>query len=913
MPLFDRLRNVFRSNSLQNELEDEMRLHLDLRASDLQRDGLNAEDARNAARRQFGNPTLEMERARTMDIAAWMETLLKDFRYAMRQFVRNPVFTLVAVASLAIGIGANTAIFSVMNAVLLRSLPVTDPQQLVMMSNPNATGVNNGMTGGERRLLTYAEYDQLRDRVSSFTGMCVAQSDVDKESVRIAGGQPEDAHTKLVSEDYFSVLGVSPAIGRVFTPDDRKGAGQDPYAVISYDYWQHRFGGNTAVLGTPIRLVSTTVTVIGVAPPDFHGENIGQRPDFWVPMMMQPIVMQGQDWLHEDLGKDFQKIMWLHAFARLKPGVTMAQAQTEVNVLFKSIIENGYPTSLPPETRKDALNQTLKLRDASTGAFNGRDNISQQLIILLAASGVVLLIACINVANLLLARAASRTKEVSVRLSIGASRGRLIRQFLTESLTLSLIGGAAGLLVAWGASRLLSIMLSSVNRKTELSIGIDLRVLAFTAGVTLITGLIFGLMPAIRGTRVKLVDGLRDGNRSTASGAKLNLAKGLVVLQVSLSLLVVISAGLLLRTLWNLQKTDLGYAKEKMLVVNIDGTVVGYKGPQLTSMWRDLSDRIRAIPGVQGVTYSGNGLFTGNEGADNVTVEGYVPQQRDEKFSRFDEIGPGYFSTLGIPLLRGREIGLQDTGASNKVAVINESFAKKFFAGRNPIGYHITATFGKNSVVYEVIGVAANARDHRLSGEVPPRYYFVPEQSMEGPMEGGSMMIRTAADPDQMTSSVRHAILSVNQDLYPEDLRPLVQNLDAQIAQPRVLARLCTLFGCIALLLAATGLYGVLSYGVTRRTNEIGIRMALGAGRSNVVGMILRETSVMIGIGITIGLIATVALTRMMKAILYGMSTLDPVSIVGALLILSAVALVAGYIPAARAARVNPTTALRHE
>jgi len=913
MAWLDRLRNIFRSHALQRELEDEMRLHLDLRAADLQREGLSAEEARAAAHRQFGNPTLEMERARTMDIAAGMETLLKDFRYALRQFARNPVFTIVAVASLTIGIGANTAIFSVINAILLRELPVTDAGSLVMLSNPDAAGVNNGLTSGVRRLLTYAEYDQLRDHATSFAGICAAQSDLDKSSVRIAGGQPEDAHSKLVSEDYFSVLGISPAIGRVFTPDDRKAPGQDPYAVLSYDYWQHRFGGNTAVLGTPIRLVSTTVTVIGVTPAGFHGESVGQRPDFWMPMMMQPVIMQGHDWLHEDLGKDMQKIMWLHAIARLKPAVTMAKTQTEVDVLFKAIIENGYPTTLPRETRQKAMNQTLKLHGASSGAFSGRDDLSQQLVVLMAASGVVLLIACINVANLLLARAASRSKEVSVRLSIGASRGRLIRQFLTESLTLSVLGGIAGLFLAWGASRGLSVMVSSVNRKAEVAVALDLRVLAFTAGVTLLTGLIFGLAPAIRGTRVKLVDSLRDGSRATASGTKLNLAKGLVVLQVGLSLLVVVSSGLLLRTLWNLQSADLGYVKEKMLVVNIDGTVPGYKGPQLTAMWRELSDRIGALPGVRGVTFSNNGLFTGNEAADYISAEGYVPGKDDEKFSRFDAVGPGYFSTVGIPMLRGREFGLQDTATSTKVAVINEAFARKYFAGRNPIGYHITSTFGKNQVTFEVVGVSRNVRDHRLSGEVPPRYYIVPEQSMEGPLEFGSIMIRTAADPDQLIPSVRRAILSVNQDLYPDELQPLVQNVDTFIAQPRVLARLCTLFGSIALLLAATGLYGVLSYGVTRRTNEIGIRMALGAGRSNVVGMILRETSVMIAIGVALGMGAIAAVTRLMKAVLYGLSSLDPATIGGALLLLGVVALVAGYIPATRAARVNPTTALRHE
>ncbi len=846
-----------------------------------------------------------------MDAAGWMDTLLKDIRYSARQLGRNRVFTLVAVLSLAIGIGANTAIFSIMNVVLLKSLPVRNPHELVLLTDPNQSGVSNGMTNGERGMMTYAEFAQLRDHATSFSGMCAAQATLNRWPVRIAGGGQEEARAKLVSEEYFSVLGVEPAIGRFFSTADGTSPGQDPYVVLSYDYWQKRFGGNVSALGTQIRVQSTPLTVIGVAAPGFHGESAGEKPDFWMPMMIQLAVMPGRDWLHEDLSKQLDKLMWLQTFARLKPGVKMARAQTEIDVLFRNIIEAGYPTTLSPETRKQALDQHLKLHDARVGSFGGRDEFSQQLLVLLGASAVVLLIACINVANLLLARAAARSKEVGVRLSIGASRMRLVRQFLTESLLLSTIGGALGLLFAWGAARLLVLLLSA--DQSTLTPTIDLQVLGFTAGVTFLTGLVFGLAPAIRATHVNLNDSLRDSGRVTASGGKLNVAKGLVIAQVALSLLLVTGAGLFLRTLWNLQSVALGYPKEKLLMVTVDGLTAGYKDARLSSLWVDLTDRLRHVPGIQGATYSENGLFSGSESADEVDVEGFKASKQDEKFSRFDAVGPQYFSTVGIPLILGREFGPQDTAAAPQVCVINEAFAKKFFVGRNPIGYHITERFGDQKHVMEVVGVAKNARDHRLRGDVPARFYLPSDQGMEGPNRWATFEVRTAGDPEQMLGAIRKTILSVNEDLPIQNARPLLDNVDRSNAQPRMIAQLCSIFGIIALLLGATGLYGVLSYGVARRTNEIGIRMALGADRGNVIAMVLRETSVMIVIGVVAGVAATFGATRLIAAKLYGLSPMDPATIVASVLMLAVVALVAGYIPAARAARVNPVTALRHE
>jgi predicted permease len=848
-----------------------------------------------------------------MDIAAWIETLFKDLRYATRQFTRNPVFTLVAVASLAIGIGANTAIFSVMNAAMLKSLPVRDPQTLVMLTDPNQSGVSSGLTTGDRGMLTYPEFAQIRDHSTTLASLCAAQSQLNRLQLRIGGGPVEEARGKLVSEEYFSVLGIDSAIGRVFTRDDAKGPGQDPYAVISYDYWQKRFGGNVSVLGTPIKMLGASLTVIGVAAPGFTGESVGDHPDFWMPMMMQPVVMPGRDWLHEDLSKNLEKVMWLHVFGRLKPGVAQARAQTEMDVLFRGIIENGYPTTLDAETRKQAFDQHIKLHDARTGTFGGRDDFAQQLLVLLGASAVVLFIACINVANLLLARAAARAKEVGVRLSIGASRIRLVRQFLTESLVLSVLGGIVGVFLAWGASRALVLLLAERREDFALAPGLDWRVMAFTAAVTFLTGIVFGLVPALRSTRVNLNDSLRDSGRVTASGGRLNLAKGLVIAQVALSLLLVAGAGLFLRTLWNLQSVGLGYAKEHVLMVTADGVSAGYKGPQLSNLWRDVTERLRALPGVQGATYSINGLFSGSESADEIDVEGFTPSKDNEKFSRFDMVGPQYFSTVGIPMLLGRELGQQDTAASPPVCVINEAFAKRFFNGRNPIGRHITQKFGDTKKVMEIVGVAKNARDHRLRGEVPPRFYFPGDQGLQGPNEYAIFEIRTAGDPAQMIAAVRKTILSVNEDLPVDGARPLVESVDRSNAQPRMVARLCSIFGVMALLLAATGLYGVLSYGVARRTNEIGIRMALGAGKGRVIQMILRETGVMITIGVVTGVVLTAIGVQLVKSKLYGLGALDPLAVTVAVAILGVVALIAGYIPAARAAKVNPTQALRHE
>ena len=848
-----------------------------------------------------------------MQGVSWLNTILRDILYALRQFVRNPLFTVVAISSLAIGIGANTAIFSVMDAALLKSLPVANPQELVMFTDPNASGVTTGLNTGERHLMTFAEFAQLRNHATTLSGMFATEADLNRWHVRIGGGPIEEARGRLVSEEYFSVLGIQPTIGRLFTSNDAKGPGQDPYAVISYDYWQSRFGGKTAVLGTPIQVGNANLTVIAVAKPGFRGEAVGESTDFWMPVMMQPTVIPGRDWLSENLSQSAEKVMWLHMFGRLKSGVSSSKAQTEINVLFRQVIENTYPTSLSPELRRQALDQRLVLHEARTGVFANKNDFSQQLFLLLGAAIVVLAIACINVANLLLARGSNRNREVALRLSIGATRARIVRQFLTESLVLSFLGGFLALLLAWGASWLLTMILASGPNGLELTPTLDGEVLSFTLFAVVFSGIIFGLAPALRGTNINLNDSLRDSGHATASAGKVKLTQGLVVCQIGLSLLAVILAGLFLRTIWNLQSVGLGYAKEKLLLITVDGVRAGYKGPQLSNLWRDLNARLQALPGVQAVSYSINGLFSGSEADDEIAVEGFTPQNEDEKTSRFDMVGPGYFSTLGVPLLRGRELGLSDGPSAPHAAVINEAFANRFFGGRNPIGRHITQDPGNQKNIMEVVGVARNVRDHALRGEVPPRFYVPGDQGMGGPNEWATFEIRTAGDPKYMLDAVRKTIVNADSKLYPTKEHALVESLESSMAQPRMIARLCAVFGTVGLLLAAGGLYGVLSYGIARRTNEIGIRMALGAAPGRVIGMVLRETGMMLAIGAVLGIVLTIACARLIAGRLYGLSTLDPLTILSAVGLFAIVAAIAAFVPAARAARVNPITALRHE
>ena len=841
------------------------------------------------------------------------QNLLKDLHYTGRALWKNPGFTAVTVLSLALGIGVNTAIFSLIDALLLKTLPVKDPGQLVMVSDPNSAGVSVGTQNGERSLFTYEEFERMRDRNQVFTEMFAAESSADRDNVSINDGPLEELRTRLVSGDYFPTLGVEPLVGRTFTREDEKGPGSDPYAVISYAYWQKRFGLDAGVLGKTIQIHKIFLTIIGVMPPRFFGETVGESPDAWLPMMMEPLVKPGRDWLHDDRSKT-ERVEWLLVAGRLKPGASAKQAESSLNVLFQQVIHETAGSHLPPDRLRQLADQKIKIQAGGRGASPLRDDFNEPLLVLMAVVALVLLIACANVANLLLARSAARQREIGIRLAIGATRGRLIGQLLTESFVLALLGGAFGVLLAFWASQLLLRMVASGNNPVPLDVHPDLRMLAFTLGVSLVTGLVFGLAPAFRATRVDVGSTLKENSRGvTGSGARITMGKALVISQVAISLLLLIGAGLFLRTLQNLQRVDLGYPREKLLLVRVDALGAGYESAQRAAVFQTLLERFRSTPGVRAVTLSENGLFSGTESGDQISVEGYKPQKKSDDHARFDQIGPAYFSTLGVPILLGREIGPQDAGTAAPVCVINEAMSRFYFGTQNPIGKHITDEFPDTRTTFQIVGVTKDDRDHQLRGDVPRRFYIPFFQGLGGIPAAGNFEIRTFADPNSVIRMIRQQVEQVDRSLPILSASPLGELLDRRLTQERLLAQLCAFFGALALLLASVGLYGVLSYSIARRTNEIGIRMAVGAQSRTVLGMVMRETVVVVAVGIAIGVPVAFALTRLVSSKLYGLKATDPLTVTLASLVLAAVAMLAGYLPARRASRVDPLIALRYE
>lgn len=836
----------------------------------------------------------------------------QDLVYGARMLARNPGFTAVAVLSLALGIGANTAIFTLIDSVILRSLPVANPQELVALTDPSSSGVSIGLSRGERSLLSTREFEALRERTPSFSGMFASQSQLSHDNASVNGGPPEELRNRLVSGGYFTVLGADAFAGRTFTAADEHGPGSAPYAVISYEFWQRRFAGSPSALGARIRIGKANLVVIGVARPRFLGESVGEAPDLWIPLAMQPQVMPGRMWLADDPAHTAEKVMWLHVIGRLKPGASEKQAQANVDVVFRQIVMEEFSALTGNEP--DILKQNLKLSPAAGGVSQLRGQFAEPLYVLMGVVGLVLAIACANVANLLLARAASRRKEIGVRLALGASRGRIVRQFLTESLVLAALGGALGAVLAVFGVQLLTGMVRNAPGAVQLDVRPDSRVLLFTLGVCLLTGIVFGLAPALRSARVDIGATLKETGRGlTASGRRLGIGKLLVVGQVALSLVLLIGAGWFLRTLRNLENVGLGYQRERLLMVSADFLSAGYSGDRLPPVYNEVRDRLARIPGVRAVTYSQNGLFSGSESGDRITVEGFQPQKSGDSSARFDMIGPDYFGAVGIPILLGRGIEARDVEGAARVCVVNEAFAKFYFGKANPIGKHVRDEFPDTRQTFVIVGVTRDARDHSLRGDVARRFYLSAQQRLGDYSPFMHFEVRTQGDPAAVVQAARRAVLSVNSEIPIGSIKPLNTLLDDNLRQELLIARLSTVFGALALVLASIGLYGVLSHAVAQRTGEIGIRMALGAERGTVVRMVLRETAVLIALGLAVGVPASLASARWVQSKLFGLKPADPLTLAAAIAVMLAVGAVAGWLPARRASRVDPLIALRYE
>jgi predicted permease len=851
-----------------------------------------------------------------------MGALLQDIRYGIRMLLKNPGFTAIAVLTLALGIGANTAIFSVLDSVLLRKLPVVQSEQLVLLTDPDSHGQSFGSESGDRSLLAYSEFEYLRDHNEVFSSVFASDSELPEVRATVGrssnGGasQQESLRVRLVSGDYFSTLGVTPAAGRMFTSEVDKARGGSPLAVVSYAFWQRRFNFDPSVIGKTIQINQTAFEIIGVTQRGFFGETVGEVPDVWVPAMMQDAIYSGRDLLTPS--QDMTNIhTWLLVMARLKPGVTTEQAKASINVVFKRMLDSLGGT-LNAQERRELEDQRINLQAGARGSSTLNQAYGAPLKVLMGLVGFVLLIACANVANLLLARGTVRQKEFAVRLAIGARRGRLIRQLLSESLLLALAGAAAGIVLAQWADTLLLQMVSRASTgrgAVQINLRPDARMLAFTLGIAVLSAILFGLIPALRATRLDLSPILKSTSSGTTgenASRRLPATKVLVIAQVAISLILLVAAGLFVHSLSKLSEVSLGYRPENLLLFQVDGAAGGYKGPANLRFQQELLEKFSAIPGVRAATLSSNGLFSHSESADPISVEGYTPKPGEEMHSRMDHVGPSYFSTVGIPLLIGREIGLQDSGNGPRAGVINKTFAEHFFGNTSPLGKKVRDTYPGNPSDVEIVGVVADAKYNNLREKTPPRLY-APYFNPMWEHSYGIYEVRTAADPASVSAALRAAVQQANSSLPPIRINTMQVLVDDSLHTDKFIARLAGVFGLLAMLLASIGLYGIMAYTVARRTRDIGIRMALGAQPASVLWLILRETLLLVLIGVAVGLPVAFGGTHLIKSMLFGLGVVDPLAMIVPAITLAVVAALAGLLPARRAMRVDPMVALRYE
>jgi predicted permease len=897
--------NVFRRKQLDRDLDEELQAYVELVSDEKAQTGVDPEEAHRYARRQIGGIDQVIQSVRDVRAGVWLDRLVQDVRYGVRTLAKNPTFSLVAVATLALGIGANTAMFSLLDQVVLRLLPVSHPEQLVIVRE---TGNHFGNSYGPNTI-SWPMFDDLRDNNQVFSGMfCRFPATVNLGYADRA----EQIPAELVSASYFPILGVGAALGRTIAPDDDAEPDGKPVVVVSYSFWQTYFSGDRSIVGRTIALNSHAMTVIGVAQPGFDGVEIGNPAKVFVPIMMSTEMRPRTDGLKDRQRRAFS---WVTAYGRLKPGINREQAQLSLEPLLHSILEfeAQQPEFLRISTAADRQLFLHNRVELLPGSDNGlREYMRRPLWLLVALTGAVLLLACANLANLLLARATAREREFAVRLAIGASRARIVRQLLIESLLLSAAGAVAGLALAFLADRVLLRIYLPADAAAEFVVSPipDARVLAFVLGAMLLTSLVFGLLPAIRGSRTEITLSLKDRSGALSAGG-ISLRRMLVGVQVALSLLLLVGAGLFVRTLRNLENLGPGFPTDRLLTFRIDPSLNGYSDEQTKSFYQRLNVNLQAMPGVASVGFSAMPILKGYAWQNAVLGKDSEGAPIEEQ-PVLSEVGPGYFATLGIPVIAGRAITVQDEGP-NKYAVINESFARQYFPGRDPIGqrFGLVNDMDPTSPDIEVIGVIPD-RKYRDLRETPPAQAYFPY--FQGPhFSFMNIYLRTQADPRQFEDALRNRMRDFDPHVPVVDLQIVNEQIGFSLRTERLVASLSGVFGGLATLLAVIGLYGVMTYLVMRRTREIGIRIALGAARSNVIAMVMREVMLLIGAGLAAGMALALALADLIRTQLYGLNSRDPLTFIGSTIVLTVAAGLAGFLPALRASGVDPTTALRRE
>lgn len=907
----NRLRALFRRSRMDRDLEEEVRFHLEMKAREYVAAGMGEREAREAASRAFGNQALACEDSRAEWQFAMVESILRDVRYGARALWRTPVFSLSVALTLALGIGANTAIFTLVDRVLLRSLPVENPEELVMLGSGPQIGMVSSDGPPERSsdLFSAPLYRDLRANGDVFSGLAAVGSypvvTYLGSATPVRGQQLERADALLVSGNFFDVLEARALIGRALTPDDDLAPGGHPVVVLSHGFWSRRFGGDPQVLGRSLRVGGVDYAIVGVLGPELRGISVGYDTDLWIPLAMQPQLTRESSFL------DDRNLMWLRLIGRLRSGVTAELALARTNDLFRRLVAEEAGPGMSAETGQAIARLETQLVSFASGLSRLRLRWEKPILVLMAVVGLVLLAACANVGNLLLARGASRQRELALRLALGSGRLRLVRQLLTESVMLAALGAALALIVARWTIRFLLGILSS-RGAAALDTGLDGRTLLFTMGVATLAVVLFGVLPAVRATRVDILPAIRRASTTSAgAGAGWGLRRALVVFQVAVSLCLLVGAGLLLRSLDNLRSQDMGFRADRVLLVEIDPQGGGYQVERLQDVYRELLERIGALPDVSAASLSLYGLLSEARRFDAVSVDGYAAQPDEDVDAQTLFVTPRYFDTIGVPLVAGRPFDDRDRAEAPNVAIVTESFARHFFGGQLAVGRRFGIDGPQSSRAIEVVGTVRDLKPTDLRAP-PPRLFYVPAAQVPGGYLR-SVEVRCRIDPAVLEPRVRQLIAEVAPDLPVVGVTPLATRVDASLRDERVLSQLTGLFGVLALLLAAVGLHGVLAYGVTQRTSEIGIRLALGAEEGQVLWMVLREAVAWVGIGAAIGLAATLALGRLISSLLFGLDPVDPATILAATGTLGAVACAAAYWPARRAAKLDPLTALRCE